>query len=225
MHNNWWIYVLIAIGGLGWAFIQYKLREKRVRAVSAYASRHGWNFVRVNRELGNRFRGEPFGKGHRRTGNLVVTGAHRNRYFTAFEYTFKTTEGSGKDRREVTHYYMVVAVTLPAPRPMLQVSTENFATRMFGNIGIGRDLQLESEQFNERFRIKTDNDKFAYDVLHPRTMQWMLDDQRFSQQPFRFERSDLLTWRKGKIEPQHIDGYLNYLCDIGDSVPQFVWKS
>jgi len=50
---------------------------------------------------------------------------------------------------------------------------------------------LESEEFNRAFKIKTAQNKFAYDVLHPRMMEWMLADQRAIRFPFRFERS---TW-------------------------------
>jgi hypothetical protein len=106
---------------------------------------------------------------------------------------------------------------------MLQVGREGIGSKILGAVG-RKDLQLESEEFNKRFRIECDDNKFAYDGLHPRTMQWMLGDQRFEDQPFRFERNNLLCFRRGKLQAGHIDGDANFLCDIVERVPEFVWK-
>jgi hypothetical protein len=95
---------------------------------------------------------------------------------------------------------------------------------MLGFVGV-RDLQLESDEFNKAFLISTDNDRFAYDILHPRMMQWMLADQRaMSSLPFRFEGGNLVTWMEGTMDPQRVMYLLDYVCDILDRVPSFVWK-
>ena len=130
---------------------------------------------------------------------------------------------SGDDRRTTTYRHTIVSLSLPAARPTLQVGRKGFGRKLLGFVGV-RDLQLESEQFNEAFHIKTDDDKFAYDVLHPRMMEWMLNDQRAQSVPFRFERGDLLTWDRDKIDVREVDWMLDYICDVVDQVPSFVWK-
>ena len=35
----------------------------------------------------------------------------------------------------------------------------------------GKKVRFESEDFNDRFTVRTDTPKFAYDVIHPRTME------------------------------------------------------
>jgi len=100
------------------------------------------------------------------------------------------THSDGKDTTTTTYQNLVVGVSTPGARPTLEITKEGLGQRFLGAIGF-KDLQLESEEFNRAFKIKTAQNKFAYDVLHPRMMEWMLADQRAIRFPFRFERS---TW-------------------------------
>jgi hypothetical protein len=83
---------------------------------------------------------------------------------------------------------------------------------------------LDSEEFNREFRISTDDRNFARDVLHPRAVEWMLADPRARELAFRFERSDVLAWEAGRLNPQRTAWAATYLLDLIDRVPQFVWK-
>lgn len=84
------------------------------------------------------------------------------------------------------------------------MNREDLGRKLLGLVGV-RDLQLESEDFNKKFHIRTENDRFAYDILHPRMMEWMLADQRALSSPFRFERGDLVTWTEGRFDPSTVD--------------------
>lgn len=217
------VIAVVAITGMIMYF-QYKARQKKIAEFTAFAAQRGWRYTERDRSLVNRFLGEPFGRGHGRSADHVLRGEHRGRQVTAFEYTFKETHGTGQDRRTETFTHTVVALSLPSGKPTLQVGREGFGRKLLGFVGV-RDLQLESEQFNETFHIKTDNDRFAYDVLHPRMMEWMLADERALRTPFRFERGDLMTWDRDKIDLPKVGWMLDYLCDVVDQVPSFVWKS
>lgn len=148
--------------------------------------------------------------------------AHKKKIaeFTAFarQRGWRYTE---HDRGLVNRF--VVALSTPAPRPTLEVGREGLGRKLLGFVGV-RDLQLESEEFNKTFLIRTEDDKFAYDVLHPRMMEWMLSDERALRTSFRFERGDLLTWDREKIDLPKVQWMLDYLCDVLDRVPGFVWK-
>jgi uncharacterized protein DUF3137 len=220
--------VLLIIAGVAVVglvmYLQYKARQKKIAAFTAFAAQRGWRYTERDRSLVDRFLGDPFGRGHSRNAEHVLRGEHRGRRILAFEYTFKETHGSGQDRRTETYTHTVVSVSLPSDKPTLQVGREGFGRKLLGFVGV-RDLQLESEQFNETFHIKTDNDRFAYDILHPRMMEWMLADQRALSTTFRFERGDLMTWDRGRIDLAKVQWMLEYLCDVVDQVPSFVWKS
>jgi hypothetical protein len=220
----WLIVVLAAALVAGGLVLQWRLAKRKIAAFTAYAVGNGWRYLERDDELAQRYLGTPFGRGFGRRARHVLHGTYRGRELVAFEYVYKENQGSGNDRRTVTYRNTVVALGTPAARPTLELGREGFGRKLLGLVGV-RDLQLESEQFNKTFHIRAENDRFAYDVLHPRTMEWMLADQRCRDLPFRFERSDLLTWRTGAIDPGTAQWMLDFLCDVLDRVPTFVWTS
>jgi hypothetical protein len=220
--------MLLAVGvvvvlGVGSFLVSRYLHRKRVAELTSWAQANGWTYAEHADELVGRFVGVPFGQGFGRTARHLLTSKMGGRPVVAFEYSYKEHRGSGKDRRTVTFTYAVVSTTAPAARPTLQVTHEHFGTRLLGAVGLD-DLQLESEEFNRAFRVSADDAKFAYDVLHPRTMEWMLADPRAREVNFRFERSDVLSWEDGRLNPQRAAWAASYLLDLLDRVPQFVWK-
>lgn len=219
----WVLFVLAAIVVAGALVIQWQLHKRKVAAFTAFATERGWTYRERDDRLADRYLGSPFGRGFGRHAKHVLTGTHRDHSFVAFEYVYKERRGSGKEQRTETIRHTVVGLDTPASRPTLEVSREGLGRKLLGLVGV-RDLQLESEEFNKSFHIRTEDDKFAYDVLHPRTMEWMLGDGRCHEQPFRFERADLLTWQEGSIDLNSLSSMLDYLCDVLDRVPGFVWK-
>ena len=204
--------------------VQWRLYKRKVAAFTAYAARNGWRYLERDDDLAQRYLGSPFGLGFGQQARHVLHGSYRGRDLVAFEYSYKEYRDSGNERRTVTYRNTVVALGTPAARPTLELSREGFGRKLLGLVGV-RDLQLESEQFNKTFHIRAENDRFAYDVLHPRTMEWMLADQRCRELPFRFERADLLTWRSGSIDLPTAQRMLDFLCDVLERVPSFVWNS
>lgn len=218
---DFWLLVVLAVATFGAvAVVRWRLHQKKVSELEAFAAERGWYYAERDEVVLERYAGgDPFGRGHSRKTRHVMEGQHRDRHLVAFEYRY--TEGSGDDARTVKH--MVLSLTTPGSRPTLEVSREGLGRKLLGLVGV-HDLQLESEQFNETFLIRTEDDKFAYDVLHPRMMEWMLADQRALELPFRFERNDLLSWTKGEMDLGRVLWMLDYLCDVLDRVPAFVWK-
>jgi hypothetical protein len=214
--------VIILIVGFG--VVRWQLHKRKIATFRAFAAQRGWIYAERDPSLTERFLGTPFGQGHGKRAEHVLAGQHRGRPLVAFEYTYKEWRGNRDKRRTVTYTHTVVALGTPAARPTLELGRAGLGRKLLGLVGI-RDLQLESDEFNKTFQIRTEDDRFAYAVLHPRTMEWMLADQRCRELPFRFERSDLVTWRQRSIDLEAVVGMLDYLCDVLDRVPTFVWKS
>lgn len=217
------VIAVVVFIGVVWYF-QYQANKKKVAEFTAFAAQRGWRYVERDKSLRNRFLGSPFGAGHGRDVRHVLRGEHRGRPILTFQYSYQETQGSGDNQQTTTYYYTVASLSLPSPKPTLELSREGLGRKILGLVGV-RDLQLESEEFNDRFRIKTENERFAYDILHPRMMEWMLADQRVEHYGFRFERGDLVASDRGKIDLARVQQMLDYLCDVLDQVPSFVWKS
>lgn len=203
-------------------FLSSRMRKKRIAVLTAWAQAHGWTYTADDQSLLELSHDEPFGQGHSRTTRDAFNGSIKGHEFVSFEYFYKVTTGSGDDRTTETYYYMVTCIVTPLSPYRLEIKPEGVLAGLARAVGF-TDLEFESEEFNKRFNIKANPERFAYDVLNPRTMERMLADQRYSQ-PLRFENGRLLTWRRGKLDEQRIASEVQYLIDTVEPVPAYAWE-
>jgi hypothetical protein len=83
------------------------------------------------------------------------------------------------------------------------------------------DIDLESEDFNRKFRVHANDRKFASDVLTPRTMQALLARPETS---WRISGTDILGWSDGRMTPLLVTTSVSTLELVLDGIPSFVWK-
>jgi hypothetical protein len=189
-----------------------------------WARQYNWSYVMRDDNWAHQFTGLPgFTMNDGKEAWHVLRGGHRDRRVDAFHYFYLKKHRDKDNRLRIeSHRYMVVNVILPKECPTLTVSREMWDSKF--------DLDLESIEFNKKFKVKVDRDdaKFAYDILHPRMMEHLLADQRATEWswPFRFERGDFYTWEEW---PRDLDMAVvmqkaDYLIDVLDRVPDFVWK-
>ena len=211
------LFVFAGIALVVYAFVQ---AAKRREAMAAYAVSRGWRYEASQPLLVDRFDGPPFGLGHGRSASNAVYGQHDGRDFVSFDYEYKTTSGSGKDRRTTTHTYSVVALSMGASLPSLRVDPENFIERFVGRV-TNTDIEMELEDFNRAFTVSCPDRKFASDVLHPQMMEFLLQRPDIG---WRFERDSMLMVSDHQRSVQEIDATLGLMDQISDRVPEFVWK-
>lgn len=134
--------------------------------------------------------------------------------FRAFQYQYTT--GSGKNRQ--THYYTVASCELPTWMPDLSVSPEGFFD-MVGKFFGGQDIQFESHDFNEKFRITSSNVKFAHDILHPQMMEWFL---HVVPPGFQLNGRTVVLWRGGMLEENFVLDSRAMMRQFWELVPDYV---
>jgi hypothetical protein len=219
-------FLLLLVGiGLVIAFAvgAWTLDRKRREALFAWCATHGWSYVGEDESLTYRWSGAPFGTGERRRARNVMRGPVGDREAVVFDYSYETSSTDSKgNRTTTTHRFAVVAVGLPVPLPRLQVTPDNVFKRAAAAIGLGEeDIQLESDDFNKRFRVTARDRKFAFDVLHPRLMHALLATEPVA---WRFEGTELLSWDSGRVTPDQALVRAMMLSSVIDAVPTFVWK-
>ena len=214
------VVVVIVLVGLV-AYLTYLRNKKRREAFAAWAGGRGWTYVAEDNSVIGRFDGTPFGRGDHQRAHNVVTGMRDGRPIVAFDYSYQThsTDSNG-NRTTTTHRYNVMSIGLPAHLPTLEVCRESVLNKVGRALGF-RDIEFENEEFNRRFNISCKDRKFASDVLHPRMMQWLLDNEGPG---WRMDRADLVCWDSGRISPEVVDRQLGYLDAIAEQVPRFVWQ-
>lgn len=86
------------------------------------------------------------------------------------DYQYVT--GSGRSRE--THRISYALFRLPFfGTPNLLIRKEGFGDKILGGLGFD-DIDFESEAFSRRFWVKCDNKRYAYDVIHPRMMEFLM---------------------------------------------------
>src|SRR5204862_1433100 len=98
---------------------------------------------------------------------------------TAGDFTYKETSGSGKDERTTTYEFSYLLIRLPYGNvPDLLIRPEGFFDKLAAMIGFS-DINFESAEFSRRFLVKSSDKKFAYDVIDPRMMDFLLATRPF----------------------------------------------
>jgi hypothetical protein len=219
-----WSFLLVLVAGsvmAGFLVLGYLRDAKRRQALVSYCASMGWSYDAEDDSYTVRWNGTPFDIGDRRRATNVVSGTDRGMPFVALDYQYDTesTDSHGR-RNRTTHRYAVVALGLPTVLPRLEVTPEGLLQRAAAAVGLGSDIELESEDFNRRFVVHARQPKFASDVLTPRTMQALLSAPPLA---WRIDRSDLVSWDSGRLEPVDVIARLATLHRVVDGIPSFVW--
>ncbi len=209
-----------AVALLGAAILfGYQRVKKRRELFRQFAASNGWTWTQRDTSLVSRFQGSPFGQGSSRRAENVLQGSFRNRPMVAFDYTYTTQSGSGENQSTQTHRFAICALGLPAALPKLEVVPESVFGRLGTALGM-RDLDLESEDFNRRFRVRAVDAKLAYDVLPPRTLEVLLTRPALH---LRLAGRDAVCWESGHHSPADLLARLDTLSTVLDGVPAYVW--
>jgi hypothetical protein len=162
------------------AYLSWLAAKKRREALAALAQDLGWRFHpdRDSYHDDEYSHFEIFRKGHSRyafntlLGKVEIDG--RDFPAKAGDFRYKVTSGSGKNRRTTTHTFSYLIFHLPfRDTPDLLIRPEGIFDKLAGVFGFD-DIDFESEEFSRRFHVKSSDRRFAYDVIHPRMMEYLL---------------------------------------------------
>lgn len=214
---------LALVGVIG--YLGYLSAKKRREEFAAVAAQRGWSYTARDDSWADRFDGAPFGLGHNRQAHNILRGHHDGRDFAAFDYRYDTTESSTDAQgrhtsHEETHAYSIVGISTQAQFPGLRVTPEGMLSRFFGRV-TGKDIELESEQFNRAFTVTCEDRKFATDVLHPQMMEYLLTLPELA---WDLRNATLMIATPGKHTIPQLDALLVAIDGIIDRIPEFVWK-
>ncbi|GAA1576079.1 hypothetical protein GCM10009804_36020 [Kribbella hippodromi] len=140
--------------------------------------------------------------------------------FVAFTHHWQTTrtetstDSEGRTQtRTVTenHSEPILGFQLPVRMPELQV----------GRKGFGRGISFESEAFNKRFAVQAQHTKFAYDVIHPRQMEYLMAAGGYT---FRIE-ADWVWFTPSEHSQPAIAASSAFLYGFLGRIPRFVWRN
>ena len=191
---------------------------KRRKDLSSWAAAKGWSFASTRIRHFDDEHGEfpCLRRGHSRYAYNVSKGTEGGRTVVAFDYHYAT--GSGKHR----HDYRFSGVLLGSHvllKP-LYIRPENFFDKVSEFFGVD-DIDFESAAFSRAFHVKGPDKRWAYDVIHQRTMAFLLSMPVFSIQ---FGRRSVLVWQNRKLSPQLFDQAIAVAAGVLDRLPNYVLR-
>jgi hypothetical protein len=169
---------VLVIAGVG-AYLGWLHEKKRREELADLAAELGWRFD-PSRDYSHDDQYscfEVFRRGHSRCAYNTLSGtveiAGRRYNAKAGDFTYKITRRDGKKTSTTTYTLSYLIVHMPWRTPALLIRREGLLDRIAGAFGFG-DINFESSEFSRRFHVSSPDRKFAYDVIDPRMMEFLL---------------------------------------------------
>jgi len=198
------------------AVYAWRQEQKRREALRQWCARHGWSMLGHSRnDWTPRYPGiELFDKGRGRDGDNIITGHFRGRAVTLLDYEYVT--GSGRSRH--THRFGVVLMETGFPVIPLRIRREHLFDKVGEFLG-GGDIDFESAEFSRTFHVSSSDRKWAYDVIHARTMEYLLEAVPLN---IEFGFGEVAVYKEGRSTPAEYEAQVEMAHKLIDLIPEYV---
>jgi len=215
------IIVVIVLAVAALAAWQYYAAQRRRKELAQWAASQSLTFD-PGRDHSFDGKFQAFGclrQGSNRYAYNLMAGRWRGCAFLGFDYHYETYSHDSKGHRQ-THHHRFSAVVLGSPAPLksLFLRPEGFFDRVTEFLGFD-DIDFESIEFSRAFYVKSPEKRWAYDVLHPRTMEFLLKSPRFTLQ---FDEEHAIAYRSSQFAPQEFEAAAEVLRGILERLPRYL---
>jgi hypothetical protein len=215
MHDYLVIVVIVIIAVL---FIVYRFFAscKRRQELANWALSKGLFFIAgKDSSFDSQYPGfDCLQKGHDRYAYNIMSGALAGREFLGCDYHYAI--GSGKSRSE--HFFSLVIIKSPIPLEPLLIRPETFSDKLAELVGFN-DIDFESAEFSKKFYVKSPDKKWAYDIIHPQMMEFLMNSPEFSIQ---LDSLSVIVYRDARFSPAEFEDAANLANGIFERIPDYV---
>jgi hypothetical protein len=198
--------------------IGYIYNKKRREAMAALAARLGLRFEpRKRRDLARRYRFlDKLRRGSNRYAYNILSGNYQGHDVTLFDYHYQVSSGKN------THHYnfSLFILGLPGSFPELVIDKEGFFSKVAQALGYD-DIDFESHEFSRKFRVRSPNKKFAYDVCNGRMIEYLLSNSDLS---IEIEGEVMAISFRSRLSPEYIEPNLNRLVTVRSLMPEYLFS-
>lgn len=195
--------------------ISHHQQKRRREAMFLLATRLGLQFDPSPGDVHSRYEGfSPFGVGSSRRSSNQLSGRIGEIDFECFDY--KYTTGSGKNKN--THRYGIVAANVRLLLPRLTIRPEGLFDKVVALAGWD-DINFESEEFSRRYHVKCEDRKAAYDLIHPKMIEFFLASPARNWQ---FGGTRILLIQRGSLAPEAIEESIRLIAGFVQLIPGYV---
>jgi hypothetical protein len=149
----------------------------------------------------------------------TLTGLWNGRPFLGFDYHYETHSHNSKGGRQTQHHFFS-AVVIPSdiilnPLTLRPEGVFDKITEFFGY----DDIDFESAEFSRRFYVTSTDKRWAYDVIHPRMMEFLLAAPRFNIQ---FGFKSVIAYKNSRFSTEDYAAAADLISGILDRFPVYL---
>jgi hypothetical protein len=213
--------VLVIVAIVIAAYLFERKRRRELEAVAAklglvYSGKDGQNLAAKFSHFSTLAQGE------NRYAQNTITGTLNGRPVFAFDYHYETHTHDSKGRRRTQHHYVgSVVIELDCRLKPLFIRKEGFFDKIAAAVGF-EDIDFESHEFSKKFYVKSQDRKFAYDVIHPRMMEFLLANPEFAVE---LGGNSIIFYKTRKLKPAEIEPGIKTGEQFIALIPEFVIKA
>lgn len=174
------ILLIIALVALltGVSYYTYRPEEARAKSLRAIAGKYGWSFDAISSD-NHRIRyqsHEYFTRGHSQQCQNTIEGELKindiPHHFKMGDYVYECDDDDNS--KDLVLKFSYICLHLPYNSvPDLFIRQETLGDRIGSAFGFS-DLNFESEEFSNTFHVSSTDRRFAYDVITPEAMEFLL---------------------------------------------------
>jgi hypothetical protein len=214
------LFVIIAIGVMVLAYVNASNRRD---AAAELATELGMAYHRDD-DLGlSRLPHPIFRMGDRRSASSLVVGAMRDRPVVLFDYQYEIDRTDAEGRRSTSTYrFSGVTVELDVRCPPAVIRRERVGTKLANALGLGKDIQFESDEFNRAYEVRSDSQQFAFTLVDTAMMEWLMTNA--GDLDIEFDGSTLVVVTKRR-DWTEMEALASRVLDFTEQFPRLVWSS
>ncbi len=221
------IFILVIIiaaiaAAIGFAIWNSRMKDKRRKELAGWAEVNGLKFLPAeDHSIAFRYRlFKCLQRGDNRYAYNVMVGTSGNRVMSGFDYHYETHSSDSKGNRQTHHHYFsALVVDAGLPLKPLFIRPEGLLDKVTEFVGF-EDIDFESAEFSQKFFVKSPDRRWAYDVLHQKTMELMLAYPRFH---IDFQGSQVMAYYdKATFSLGEFGSALKVVTGILDYLPESV---
>jgi len=138
-----------------------------------------------------------------------------------FDYHYETTSTDSEGKTKTHHhYYAAFTLTLPRSFPELIIEPEGFFDRIAQALGFD-DIDFESHEFSRRYKVKSPDKKFAYDVCNAQMIDYLLAQEKLA---IELEDNVLAMIYNGDMKPEYVIPHYERLLRIRSLMPDYLFS-
>jgi hypothetical protein len=152
----------------------------------------------------------------------ILSGVYQHHSILAFDYHYETYSRDSKGNRQTHHHHFSFFILeMERAFPELTISREGVFSKVAQALGYD-DIDFESHEFSRKFCVRSKDKKFAYDVCHPRMMEYLLANPDLT---IEIEVNVLALAFSSCLDVEQIEPNLKRLVQVRSLMPQYLFAA